>query len=170
MLGEAGIPPISEESGVDTECGYGSPSSEGPGCITDGGKRSVGSPHGAVPRRFSHCPTTHVAYVGIMRVRPNELTSSTRGFVLLVRTWHLGYTGPGMVNQEPDVERRAKWRRRSCGVSLVAVQRRDRKEWSGSGRTSCQYLMGRFLDRQAIVTALHTVPLYFSTCPLPAGL
>ena len=35
-------------------------------------------------------------------------TSSTRGFILLVRTWHLRFTGPGMVNQEgtehPDVE------------------------------------------------------------------
>ena len=48
MLGGAGIPSISEESGVDTECGSGSPSSEGLGCIgTEGCKRSVGSPHGA---------------------------------------------------------------------------------------------------------------------------
>ena len=91
-----------------------------------------------------------------------------------VHTLRLRYTGPGMVNQEgtehPDVEQREKWRRRSCEVSLVAVQRRDCKEWNALGRTSCQYLMGRFLDRQATVTALHTVPLYFSTCPLPAGL
>ena len=93
---------------------------------------------------------------------------------MLVRTWRLRYTGPGMVNQEgtehPDVERWEKWRRPSCGVSLVAVQRRAHKEWSTLGRTSYQYLMGRFLDRQAIVMALHTVQLYFSTYPLPAGL
>ena len=74
-----------------------------------------------------------------------------------------------MVNQEgtehPDVERREKWRRHSCEVSSVAVQRRDCKEWSASGRTSCQYLKSRFLDRQTILTDLHTVPLY-----LPVGL
>ena len=48
MLGGAGIPSISEESGVDMEFGSGSPSSEGRGCIeTEGGKQSVGSRHGA---------------------------------------------------------------------------------------------------------------------------
>ena len=74
MLEGAGIPSISEESGVDTECGSGSPSSEGPGCIgTEGAKRSVGSLHGAMPSGYSCLPTFWVAYVGIMRVRPNEL-------------------------------------------------------------------------------------------------
>ena len=48
MLGGAQIPSTSEESRVGTECGSGSPSSEDPGCIgTEGGKQSVGSPHGA---------------------------------------------------------------------------------------------------------------------------
>ena len=46
MQGGAGI--TSEESGVDTEHGSGSPSSEAPGYIgTEGGKQSTGSPHGA---------------------------------------------------------------------------------------------------------------------------
>ena len=79
-----------------------------------------------------------------------------------------------MVNQEgtehPDAKRWEKRSSRLCGISLVTVQRRDRKEWSASGRISCQYLMGRFLDQQAIVTALHTDLLYFSFCPLPVGL
>ena len=48
MLGGAGIPSISEESGVDMEYGSGSPSSEGPGYIgKEDGKQSIGSPHDA---------------------------------------------------------------------------------------------------------------------------
>ena len=65
MLGGAGIRSISEESGVDKECGSGSLSSEGLGCIgTEGGKRFVGWCW--MPSGCSCLPTIRVEHVGIM--------------------------------------------------------------------------------------------------------
>ena len=57
-------------------------------------------------------------------------TSSTRGSYLDLLTCRLTRTGPFCNSQDgnegPDAVRRANENNRSCGVSLVAVQRRER--------------------------------------------
>ena len=62
-----------------------------------------------------------------------------------------------------DDDRRGNPKKRSCGVSFVAVHSRDRAEWRTSGRTSCHRVTGRFLDFRHIVSAFQITPLYLST-------
>ena len=76
------------------------------------------------------------------------------------------YTSLGVGRQvgmeAPADDRRKKPKNRSCGVSLVAVYKKERTECNASGRTSCQFLSGRFLDFKLIVTAFHITPLHLS--------
>ena len=83
-------------------------------------------------------------------------------------------TGPGVKSQvgtdSPVEDRLSNLKNRSCGVQLVTVHSRDRRECSASGSTSCQCVSGSPRVFRAIVIAFQTVPLYFSTWPLHAGL
>ena len=75
------------------------------------------------------------------------------------------YSGPGVASkvgmEAPADDRREKPKNRSCGVSLVEVHKRERTECSTSGRTSCQFLRGRFLDFKLIVTELSNMEAKF---------
>lgn len=78
------------------------------------------------------------AYCGLAS---SNSTSSTGSSYLLVLTFLLASTGPG-VNQDgketPLVERRGWLKNRSWGVEFVAVQSRERIAWRDSCRTLSQ--------------------------------
>ena len=50
------------------------------------------------------------------------------------------------------------------------MHKRDRTEWSASGKRFCQFCTGRFFDFNASETLFHIMSLYFSTWPFPEGL
>ena len=104
----------------------------------DGAKRRIDTvvPRPSVCRTWAYC-----------RLACRGWTSSTKGSLLLVRTWRLRRTGPGVNSQvsiDPPVnDCLSNLKKLSCGVQLVAVRNRDRRECSVSGSTSCQCVTGR---------------------------
>jgi hypothetical protein len=75
-------------------------------------------------------------------VQETNSTSSTRGSYLDLLTCRLTKTGPfcssQVGNEGPDAVRRANENNRSCGVSFVAVQRRERWLCNTTGTTCSQ--------------------------------
>ena len=111
-------------------------SSAGPGSAS-GEDPHAAPPTGATSRRGTvvSLPDGNrtSAYCG---VACTSYTSSTTGSYFEERPWRLRYTGPGVLNQAgteiPNVERRRKLKKRSCGVSLVARQSKERTECNAS--------------------------------------
>ncbi len=75
-------------------------------------------------------------------VQDTNSTSSTKGSYFDLRTCRFTKTGPFCNshdgNAEPFAERRVNENNRSCGVSFVAVQRRERWLCKTIGRTCSQ--------------------------------
>ena len=92
----------------------------------------------------------------------------------MVLTWRLTNTGPGSMSHEgtepPKLDFLWNARKRSWGVSLVALHKSDRTKCRASRRTSCHRFGGNPQLLRAIVIAFQIVQLYFSTWPFPAGL
>ena len=90
-------------------------------------------------------------------------TSSTRGSYLDLLTCRLTRTGPFCNSQDgnegPDAVRRANENNRSCGVSLVAVQRRERWLCSTTGMTCSQWVVAQFLESKANSMPFQITPL-----------
>ena len=110
------------------------------------------------------------AYWGFASIRS---ASSTSGSNLLFWTCLLTNIFPGSDNQvgiaSPFADRHWKVKNLSCGVALVAVQRRERIEWRASSSTFSHWLTGNPFDLSANEIAFHIIPLYRYICPFPLG-